>query len=142
MSMTSAYADLCAGDGAARFVVGCFAADAARRCDPRVANDHVTEGLVLSYVEEYLDQEQAGLHRLSAYLDGLGVDGDAIDRLSAEDLGRIVGTAAAHHALADIEWAAEGFGKRMYADDDPSLDGLALGLASGGTQSHEGGDER
>lgn len=141
MSMTSAYADLCAGDGATRFVVGYFAADAARRCDPRVADDHVTEGLVLRYVEEYLDQERAGPHRLSAYLDDLGVGGDAIDRLSAEDLGRIVGTAAAHHALADIEWAAEEFDRRMYAED-PSLDGLALGLASGGTQSHEEGDER
>lgn len=129
MSMTSAYADLCAGDGATRFVVGCFAADAARRCDPRVANDHVTEGLVLSYVEEYLDQEQMGLHHLSAYFDDLGVGGDAIDRLSAEDLGRIVGIAAAHHALADIAWAAEEFEKRMYSND-PTLDELAFGLAS------------
>lgn len=138
MSGTSVYGDLCGGDSATLCAVGLYALEAAHGCGEL---GPITTAIIRAYIDEYLGQEASDLGRLGDYLGSLGLDAPAIDALSAEDLGRIVGTAAAHHALADIEWAAEEFDRRMYADD-PSLDGLALGLASGGTRSHEGGDER
>lgn len=134
MSTSSAYEALCAGDIRTRHAILRCALDAE---SDLVSNDPLRGAIVQDYIDEYLEQEALGLHRLGDYLRSLGLDAPDIDGLTPEALGRVIGVAAADHALADIALAEDDFDERMYSNDS-YLDELALRLASGGTQADDG----